>query len=223
MHQISAEGLSSQRTGKPKMATTAGVMDNPLHVTGIALNSIKNEFRLSPRFNLYRKLIGVRVKTLIRILLSQWWNSRLEWFERQLLMQLLRCTKILPEAYILRGLDNGPLENQVEKYYYHERRQGWFPELSKLLYSAHQLKAVLGLRRIKTFFKYAYVKMPPEQSGKPRLKRARIRGYRDGKGKPMDQGLKFVIQANQFYYNLIDRIFHDEVDRMILDCSRRGP
>lgn len=224
MHQISAEEPSNSKLRFSQDLTPAGVMDNPLSNTGNALGSLKNVLRLSRRFQIYRRLIGIRAKTLVRILLTKWWSIGLEFFERELLEALLRESRVLPEYFLLRGLNSSRLDVQVEQYYFHEKSQEWcFPELFKLIYNCNQMKAVCGLRRIKKFFSLAFEKRGPEQSGRPKLKRARIRGYRDGKGKPMDQGLKSRSEANLFYYNLIDRIFHDEVERMILDCAERGP
>lgn len=224
MHSKSEEGPFNCEGGWRQTTMPAGYMDNPLSNTGIALGSLKDVLRLSRRFQIYRRLIGLKSKTLVRILLTKWWEVGLEWYERELLEILARESRCLPELYILRDLESSKLSIQVDKYYFWEKDcKFFFPCLFDLIYKPDQMKAVCGLRRVKKFFSLAYERRGPEQSGKPRLKRARIRGYRDGKGKPMDQGLKSVVEANLFHYNLIDRIFHDEVERMILDCSSRGP
>jgi len=222
MHQISAERTHSTKEKREvRMTATAGVMDNPLHITGISLSSIKNHTRLSRGFQRIRRMIGLRAKTLIRILLTKWWNSGLFWYERELLEILLKsCKTILPEYYLLRDLRNENLADQVKEFYFHEYQQGWFPNLSKLIYLDYQFRAVSGLRRVKLFFLHAFESRGPEQSGRPRFKKPRIRGYRDGKGKPMDQSRKDVILANQFFYNLIDRFFDENVDIMNLECKR---
>lgn len=222
----SSERPSTRRSERQRALLPVGDMDNPLHITGKALGSLKNEFRLSSRFQTLRKYTGVRAKTLIRILLTKWWTQELRWYERQLLEAMLKVTKVLPEYYLLRDLKNVNLQEQVERLYFFEVNdfiEIWFPNLSKLLYTPSQFKAVLGLRRIKTFFSCAFEKRGPEQSGKPRLKRQRIRGYRDGKGKPMDPGLKDIADANRFFYNLIDRMCDEYVEQIILDCRSRGP
>lgn len=225
----SSECPSTRGSGFSQIRPSVGDMDNPLHITGIALGSLKNTIRLYSRFQTLRKYIGIRTKTLVRILVTKWWNSEIRWYERQLLEVLLGASKknsVLPEYYLFRSLSNGNLKKQVEHYYHFEYQlypEMWFPRLFQLLYSHHQFNAVMGLRRIKFFFQCAFVKQGPEQSGKPRLKRQRIRGYRDGKGKPMDPGLRDVTEANRFYYNLIDRMFDDYVELIILDCNSRGP
>lgn len=204
--------------------STVGVTDNPLSNTGIALGSLKNVLRLSQRFQIFRRLIGIRSKTLIRILITKWWNEGVEWYERDLLEILVRSVKgVLPEFFILRGLKSSRLKDQVDTHYHWEKTQKWFfPQLFDLIYSQHDYRAVCGLSRIKKFFDMAFIRRGPEQSGKPHFKRNRIRGYRDGKGKPMDQSLKDVAAANLFYYNLIDTLLNDELDEIIRLCSGRG-
>jgi len=196
----------SRGSEKLGMTLPAGDMDNPLHITGIALkSSLKREFRLSLRFQIIRRYCGIKSKTLIRILFTKWWNQGLEWYERQMLEILLNSTGILPEYCLLRECENSLLSTQVERLELeYSALSIWLTDLPKLMYSPRDLKAVMGLKRIKTFFEHAFERKGPEQSGKPRLKRQRIRGYRDGKGKPMDPGLRDVIEANRFYYNLIE-------------------
>jgi len=224
MHQISAEDSFSTREGDVKATLAVGVMDNPLSNTGIALGSLKNVLRLSQRFQVYRRLIGIKSKTLIRILITKWWYEGLEFYERDLLEILVKSAKgVLPEHFILRGLESSMLKSQVETHYHFEKDHEWFfPQLFKLIYKQHDYRAVCGLSRIRKFFDIAFIRKGPEQSGKPRLKRARIRGYRDGKGKPMDQSLKDVAAANLFYYNLIDTLLNNELDEIIRLCSGRG-
>lgn len=224
MHFKRAEGLFNCDGDWRQTAMPAGFMDNPLSNTGIALGSLKSYIRLSRRVQVFRRMIGLKSKTLVRILLTKWWDVGLEWYERELFEILARESRVLPELYILRELKSSKLSLQVEQYYFWEKDQDWFfPQLFKLLYNPNQLKAVSGLRRVKKFFSLAYERRAPEQTGKPKLKRARIRGYRDGKGKPMDQGLKSVVEANLYHYNLIERFFLQEEERMNLDCSSRGP
>lgn len=184
-----------------------GDMDNPLHNTGRALGPLKNETRLSSWLQRYRRWTGVRSKTLIRILLTKWWEEGIEWYERMLLEILLnRSKEIWPEFTLLKSCTNKILKEQAfpGRNVEFDLQEYLLDDLPKLLYSPQQYRAVTGLRRIRKLFSLIYVALPPEQSGIPRLKRQRIRGYRDGKGKPMDPGLRDCIAADQFYYNLIE-------------------
>lgn len=191
-----------------------GDMDNPLHNTGRALGSLKNETRLSSWLQRYRRWTGVRSKTLIRILLTKWWEEGIEWYERLLLEILLqRSPEIWPEYSLIKTCSNKNLSNQAtQKGEEFDLAEYFLDDLPKLLYSPQQFRAVTGLRRIRKLLSLIYVRLEPEQSGVPRLKRQRIRGYRDGKGKPMDPGRRDIIAADQFYYNLIEGALDEFVE-----------
>lgn len=159
----------------------------------------KNLVQLAPDWNRRRKLVQVRIKTMIRIYLSKWFWVGLEWHEVILLETLLDKFPVefnfLEEYPNLFAETTGAshiamldIEDSKRSLYSQGTVFLDYLDLLDLLYSEQDFLAIWKLRSVQSLRDFIFKDFTgKEHVGKEGIKKARIRGYRDGKSSPRDR------------------------------------
>jgi len=186
--------------------------------------------RLVPDWERRRRMASLRLQTLLRIYLSKWFYQSLEWYEVELVINLLgrfpqlNAEILSPENLsqrrgidvvleLLRLDESMPLNL---KGVYCEG----FGELHLYLLTEENFLAVWKLRSVQSLRDFIFVSFKPgsEHEGKRGIKKPRIRGYRDGKASPRDPTLTSLSrQVDQLFW---EQVHHERWNELWTEMER---
>jgi hypothetical protein len=144
-------------------------------------------------------MISLRMKTLLKIYLTKWFYLGLEWYEIDLVIQLLDynlgldCDLITPSTLKKIGI------SVLLKVYEEDEKKplnlkGWdlieIGNLADFIYPEEIYHQVWKLRSVQSLRDFIFQPLNQnEHEGKKGIKKPRIRGYRDGKASAKDPTL----------------------------------
>lgn len=172
-----------------------------------------NLTRLAPDWERRRKLGNVRMKTFLKLYLSKWFWRGLEWQEIEFVLELLERLKdknlsfLQEHNEILRrkGI-NVVLEMYKEdlKKSFDSRGQeiAEINEILPYILSEQDYLALWKLGSVQSLRDLLFqVVTGHEHEGKKGITKARIRGYRDGKGSLRDSNrIKMALEVDRLFY-----------------------
>jgi hypothetical protein len=176
----------------------------------------ENLVRLAPDWNRRRKLVRIRIKTMIRIYLSKWFWLGLEWYEVILLETLLSKTNLnLPFysenrnvfAETIGAMLCASIEIAEGKKSLYSYGQGYLElgDVLDLVYTEQEFQALWKLRSVQSLRDLIFQDFTgKEHIGKKGIKKPRIRGYRDGKGSSRQDPRRIEMSLK------IDQLFWEE-------------
>lgn len=176
---------------------------------------LENLTRLAPDWERRRRMVNLRLKTLLRIYLSKWFYLGLEWQEIELTMNLLERFPELdsdlirtPENLNKIGFDLITLRinlDQKQSVYNKGVYLEDFGNLIDYLLSEEDLNAVWKLRSVQSLRDFIFQPFSDhEHEGRKGIRKPRIRGYRDGKASPRDPKLTALSRK-------VDQLFWTQV------------
>lgn len=153
--------------------------------------------RLVPDWERRRRLISLKMKTILKIYLSKWFYVGLEWFEIDLVLLILdrfplglECDILTPEALKETGwilFSDMALEDENRSF---DIKGWWILEwgnLEEFLFTESDFHNVWKLRTVQSLRDFIFSPLTSqEHEGKKGIRKPRIRGYRDGKASPRD-------------------------------------
>jgi hypothetical protein len=185
-----------------------------------------NLTRLAPDWKRRQKQGQVRMKTFLRLYLSKWFWRGLEWFEIEFL-EILISKLNLEEKYSFfedrsqfrrRGI-NVAVDLYLKDIEKPINLKGFdlmdFQELMTNILSETDFLALWKLGSVQSLRDHIFVPVTGhEHEGKKNITKARIRGYRDGKGSLRDSNLiKMSLKVDQVFYEHEYHRQWDEVER----------
>jgi hypothetical protein len=193
----------------------------------------ENLTRLAPDWDRRRRLGNVRMKTFLKIYVSKWFWRGLEWFEVEFVRilleripdQELNFLRENPEVLLRKGFFVAMelLKIDQEKSFYSKGFDLIEPNaLIEFIFTEPDFNAVWNLRSVQSIRDHLFTQVTGhEHEGKLGIRKARIRGYRDGKASPRDPKLTAMARRVDvaFYENLFEKRWSELEKEISRYCS----
>lgn len=175
-----------------------------------------NEYlsRLAPDWERRRKLGQIRMKTFLKIYLSKWFWQGLEWQEVEFVNILIdripdqELNWIRSERHFL--INRKGFQVVLELSLADEKKSLYsqgiglmeMAETISFIYTEVEFHSIWKLRSVQSLRDSLFIRVTGhEHEGKLGIKKARIRGYRDGKASPRDPTLtRMARKVDQLFY-----------------------